>query len=323
MRTRRWIDDGSLDNGFPLDPSAPFTTSMAVDAGLAPRDLTLLVCEGLLHRPIKGVYLGTAAGDSLALRAASLALVVPEDCVVVDRHAGWVLGAEMVLAPGEHLAVRPLSLFRPSGGGRLRNGISRSGERWLRDDDVVEIGALRVTTPLRTALDLGRVRWPSEAISGLDSMLRLGGFTQEELLAGVDQFRGQRWVTTLRAVAPLADGRSESPGESVLRLRCLENRLALVPQVEVYDGPRFVARLDLADPELRSGAEYDGVEWHDTPEQRQHDADRRADARTCGYLIEVFTKDDLFTQAGVRRVDSRLSILRRTALARRGGLMAG
>ena len=36
-------------------------------------------------------------------------LVVPADCVVVDRHAGWIAGAEMVLAPrGGHIALRPL-----------------------------------------------------------------------------------------------------------------------------------------------------------------------------------------------------------------------
>ena len=68
-----------------------------------------------------------------------------------------------------------------------------------------------------------------------------------------------RWVTTLRAIAPLADGRAESPGESVLRLRCIECGLKVEPQVEVWVGGFLVARLDLASVELLLAVEYDGA----------------------------------------------------------------
>src|SRR3954447_8547033 len=98
----------------------------------------------------------------------------------------------------------------------------------------MEINGMRVTTPLRTAWDLGRVRWTDEAISGLDAMFRLGAFSREEVLAGIEGFRRMRWVTTLQAIAPVGDGRSESPGESVLRLRCLECGLVMTLQLEVY-----------------------------------------------------------------------------------------
>ena len=285
------------------------------------RVLGELVAAGLLRRPVRGVYVATELGDSLALRVACLKLVAPPDCVVVDRHAGWLLGAQMVLAPGEHLALRPLSLFRPSGSGRLRNGIARSGERWLRDTDVMEVDGVRVTTPLRTAWDLGRVRWPDEAISGLDAMHRRGAYDQREFLAGIEQFRGQRWVRTLRTVGPLADGRSESPGESVLRLRCLENHFDVRPQVIVTRGTDFIARLDLANEALLSGVEYDGAEWHSTPEQREHDRRRRREARDDGWLIEAFTKEHLFTRTG--DADVRIRRLHHEALRRRGLRVVG
>ena len=83
---------------------------------------------------------------------------MPPDCVVVDRHAAWSLGAPMALAPNEHLEARPITVFRPSGYGRLRNGLTDSGERNLLPMDVMEIGGVQVTAPLRTAWDLGRVR---------------------------------------------------------------------------------------------------------------------------------------------------------------------
>jgi hypothetical protein len=253
-----------------------------------------LLSEGLLRRPVKGVYVGTHVADSLALRAACLRLVAPPDSVVVDRHAGWLHGAQMILAPGEHLDLRPLSLFLPAGRGRLRNGLASSGERQLRADDVVEIDGLRVTTPLRTAWDLGRVRWPDEAITGLDSMFRLGSFTREEFLAGIERFRRHRWITTLRAIGPLADGRSESPGESALRLRCIECRTRVVPQHEVWRDGDLIARLDLADPELQTGFEYDGAEWHSSPDQQRHDRERRAAVEAEGWLVRAFVAADVF-----------------------------
>lgn len=310
------IGSGLLDGSFPLPVSEPFTYATALDSGIKRHQLARLCAEGVLRRPIKGVYLATQAGDSLALRAACLKLIAPPDCVVVDRHAGWLLGAQMVLAPNEHLELRPLSLFRPSGHGRLRNGISASGERNLRKDDITEIHGIRVTTPLRTAWDLGRVRWTDEAISGLDSMFRLGGFSREEFLAGIERFRGMRWVRTLRAVAPLADGRSESPGESVLRLRCIECHVRVTPQVCVHRDGRLIARLDLADEELLVAFEYDGAEWHSSPEQVEHDRRRRRAASEAGWLVRPFTGQDVFGRERACEVVIRQAV--REARARRG-----
>jgi hypothetical protein len=208
-------------------------------------------------------------------------------------------------------------MFLPAGRGRLRNPLSDSGERTFASGDVIEVDGLRVTSPLRTACDLGRVRWPDPAIAALDAMLRLGAFSKEELLAELTRFRGMRWVTTLRAVAPLADGRAESPGESVLRLRCIECGLGLDPQVEVWFGGRLIARLDLASVELLLAVEYDGEEWHTSPEQRQHDEERRADlSENHGWLIRPFTKDEVFGRP--RECDRILHELAREARRRRG-----
>ncbi|NPC96288.1 hypothetical protein [Nocardioides sp. zg-DK7169] len=286
---------GTLDRSVPLPRDVPFTYASALDAGVSRHALRLLLEGRVLRRPIKGVYVAAELPDSLSLRAACLALVVPPDAVVVDRHAGWLLGAEMVLAPGEHLDLRPLSVFRPSGRGRCSNGLSRGGERNLRPVDICEVNGLRVTTPLRTAWDLGRVRWTDEAITGLDAMFRLGVFGREEFLAGIRRFRGMRWVRTLRAIGPLADARAESPPESVLRLRCVELGLTGVePQVEVWDEGRFIARLDLAERRRRFAFEYDGAQWHSGPEAQKRDARRRKRAADAGWLLEVFRAEDVF-----------------------------
>ncbi|HEU4811256.1 MAG TPA: hypothetical protein VFT00_03875, partial [Nocardioides sp.] len=215
--------------------------------------------------------------------------------VICDRHAGWLLGAQMVLAPNEHLELGPISIFRPPGCGRLRNELSESGERKLIPSDVVEVHGLAVTSPLRTAWDLGRVRWRESALAGMDSMLRLRQFSRDEFLAGVERFRGERWVTTLRTLAPLADGRSESPGESVLRLRWIDCGLPTPePQVEVWRDGVLLARLDLANRDLRFAAEYDGAEWHSSDEQREHDRRRRDEVALEGWLVEPFEARNVF-----------------------------
>ena len=62
-------------------------------------------------------------------------------------------------------------------GRRMRDGyadvLARSGERTLGPDDLMRVGGIWVTTPLRTALDLGRLLRRDQALAGLDAMLRL------------------------------------------------------------------------------------------------------------------------------------------------------
>lgn len=311
-----------LPPGFPLPLDAPFSTATArAEAGLSVRDLGWLVDQGFVRRLIRGVYVAAPVPDSLELRCAALRLVVPSDAVVCDRHAGWLHGADMVLEPNEHIHLTPVCVFLPSPGRRLRNGLVASGERSLSVDDVVEIHGLRVTSPLRTAWDLGRTRFVERSLAAMDQMLRLGQFSKEQLVAGVPRFRGMRWVITLRATVPYVDGRAESPPESVLRLRWLQAHLPEpVPQLEVYDDlGTFLARLDIANPQLFLGAEYDGDEWHSTPDQLRHDRQRRAvvEAETP-YVIKVFRKENLFgPRADAEKILRTAAVDARRRLGRR------
>src|SRR4029079_11609719 len=144
------------------------------------------------------------------------------------------------------------------------------------------------------------------AISGMDQMLRLPGFPLDAFLAGVERFRGQRWVIHLRSLAPLADGRAESPPESILRLYWIDAGLPWpVPQLEVWVDGILIARLDIGHPEIKYAVEYDGVEWHFTPTQLAHDRRRRAAVRDEGFELDVFTKHNVFGQQ--RDVETRLA----------------
>jgi hypothetical protein len=295
MTLSRWLNLAVLDATFPLPLDQPFTAQEARREGVTRDSLSALCDAGLLRRPLIGVYVGTQAGDSVRIRAASLMKIVPPDCVVCDRHAAWIHGAAMALAPNEHVELRPISVFRPSGNGRLRNALADSGERNLQPRDITVVDGVQLTTPLRTAADLGRQRNRDRALAGLDVILRLG-VDRGELVQEIPRYRGMRWVTRLRELAPLADGRSQSPGESVLRLRWLDLSLPTpTPQVPVVLPGGRTIYLDVGNEELLFAGEYEGVEWHSSPEQRQHDRSRRLEAeRHRNWLIEPVVAANVF-----------------------------
>jgi hypothetical protein len=291
-----------LDDSFPLPLDRPFTLKHALEAGVTSKVLRRLHAQGYLRRMLKGVYVAAQATDDLILRAQALALVMPERAVVVDWTAVWLYTG--LLPPGEHLAVAPVTFFRHAGHGRLRNDLCQSGERTFLADDIHEVIGLRVTTPLRTTWDIGRFAHPDIAIGAMDALLRTGLVDRDEMLKGVRRFNRQRWVTRLRMLAPLADGAAESPGESLLRLRWLmtPGMPAPVPQVPIYDDDgRVLFRLDLGDPETRYAAEFDGVEHHSRPSDRDHDRERRAwiEERRL-WTIDVFRGPDLTTENNPR-----------------------
>ncbi len=276
--TDRVLHPPLLDGSFPLPVDRPFTLGQAVAAGVSRHRLRTLEQEALVRRVLKGVYVATQVPDTLTLRTRALRLVVPRDAVVTDWTACWFFTG--VLPAGQHVEVPPLSVFRPAGHDRLRNTLCASGERGFVAGDLTHVAGLRITTPLRTAWDLGRLSHRDRAIGALDALLRHGAFTRGELVAGVERFTGMRGVVQLRALAPLADARSESPGESTLRLRWLDlpSLPPPTPQVPITVGDVEVYRVDLGVPELRYGCEYDGEEFH-AEHHEQHDLRRREDLR--------------------------------------------
>ena len=287
-----------LPADWPFAAATPFTFSQALRAGVSRARLRTMVERGAVRRLIPSVYVAACTRDSLPLRLRALSLVVPPDAVVTDESAGWLHGAEMVLAPGPPGDVPPVTIFQRTPGLRLRNGVCASGERHLAARDVEMIGALRVTTPLRTACDLGRLRHADQAIAGLDQMLRLRRFCHPELMHELPRYKGFRGIVQLRHLAPLADPRAESPPESALRMRWLAAGLPRPePQWEVL-GPRGQSWwLDLAAPEFRYAAEYDGAKFHSTEEDSGHDEARRGWLSDHeGWAFTVVRKRNIYGQ---------------------------
>lgn len=290
-----WLDDtGSLlGHRSPLPLDAPFTREDALRLGVSRRSFDALARAGLVRRVLHGVYAAAQAPDDLRSRAAALGLVVPPHAVVSDRTAAWLHGVEIL--PRSAVTVPPPVQVVSTEDTRVRRPEADGHRRALLERDVQVLHDVRVTSPLRTALDLGRLLWRFDALAALDGFLR-AGLSHEAVLGDLGRFRGFRGVRQLRVLAPLADARSQSPAESALRLWWYDALLP-VPQPQLvvpHDHGSWFA-LDLADPAALYAAEYDGAEFHTTPEDRRYDADRRAWlAEERGWSIEVFTKDDLY-----------------------------
>jgi hypothetical protein len=240
------------------------------------------------------VYYSAALQETLDLRLRILRLVVPQACVVTDRTAGWLWGANMILAPNDHLTVPRVHVFCPPGH-RLRNGLTNSGERRFRQEDVVELDGVRLTTPLRTACDLGRLLHRDQALAAMDSLARLGEFSPAQLLVATARYKRYRGIVQLRALAPYVDPGAESPPESILRLRWLDAGLPRPEcQVSVPSPQGDGWRLDVGLRKKRFAAEYDGDAFH-TEADRPYDNWRRGWlAEHEGWTIVVARKANLF-----------------------------
>ncbi|SDC63460.1 hypothetical protein [Nocardioides lianchengensis] len=286
-----------LPHDFPLPRHLPFTRADALQAGLRDWGLRQLAHEGRLRRPVRNVYVDASLPDSLELRCRSLGLVVPKDGFICDLTAAWIHAGEKSLAPGDHERVPPVSCFRPSDGGTVRNAITTSGERWVRPDDLMEIHGLVVTTPLRTALDLGRLQRTADMrLWGMSCMAAAGGSTRDRIAYELDRFRKQRGIVLQRLLVERVDPGLDSFGEAALDNRWWDAGLPppeTQVEIERDDGSSYF--LDLGLRAERFAGEYDGRAWHTTDEQREHDRGRRGWIRDHrAWRIETFTEANTF-----------------------------
>ena len=291
-----WLDarGAFLGAGCPLPLDSPFTLAQALVLGVSRRSLRCMAAGGLIRPVVRGVYAVSQAPDDTLMRARALALVVPATAVVTDRTAAWLHGVDILprtaltLAPPiDVVHVDDTRVRRPEVDGRRRGLLAR---------DITLVHGVRATTALRTALDLGRLLWRFDALAAIDGFLRIG-VPQELLVAEIGRFKGYRGVIQLRTLALLGDGRSESPGEGALRLHWHDAGLPR-PELQYWihsDDGVPIYRLDLADPDVRYAAEYDGEEFHTAIEDQEYDEARSgwiSDHR--GWRIDPFTKHEVY-----------------------------
>ena len=283
----------ALGSDAPIPCDRPFSAAEASRLGVHDSLRRRLVERGLLRPVLRGVFVAAGVPDSLRLRVAALELVVPEHVVVVDRTAAWLHGVDALPRSAIH-RMPSLDVFSTRGSRMRRPGLA-SGIRDLTMHDTQNLGGLTVTTPLRTACDLGRLLWRFDALSAIDGFLRLG-LDHGLLLSEMGRFAGHRGVRQLRTLAPIGDPGAESPPESALRLHWYDANLP-PPETQIWvdddDGlPKF--RIDVGDRSARYGAEYFGEEFHDEEKQDHDEARLTWLEERRDWHMDVFTKDDVY-----------------------------
>jgi predicted transcriptional regulator of viral defense system len=209
----------------------------------------------------RGVYTPTGAFSQLGLelrhaaRAKAVAMSAPG--LVISHISAAVL---------HQLPVRPSGLGRvhatrisTSGGVSDDRRVVHVGR--LKPEDIVEIDGARTTSLARTLVDLARTDSFEAGVIAADSAFHAHPEVASEIPEVLQRSRRHRGHSMARRALLFADGRSESVGET--RLRVFLHDIGLNPpelQCEVVDDDgRFLGRVDLAD--LASGTlmEFDGM----------------------------------------------------------------
>lgn len=273
-------------------PEQPFTTTDIERLGLTREQLRRLVRNGSARRLVRGVYVSTAVPDSLELRVAAVNRAVAPGHVVVDRTAAWLHGVDVLLNP-EHELLPEVETAALRGREPTRNRLVDGHTRDLRDRDIMTVGGVRVTTPLRTALDLGCRLRRREALAALIGFARRHHIDVATLNREAARFRGRRGVVQLRELIQLVDARIESPREAWVWLAFHDASLPMPePQYWVHEDGEPIFRLDFAYRLARVAVEYDGLEAHQDPEQKAYDERRRAWLRERGWTVIVIGPGD-------------------------------
>lgn len=124
---------------------------------------------------------------------------------------------------------------------------------------------LRVTTPERTAFDLGRRSRPGEAVAQLDALGNATGLKAADVSALADRHRHVRGLRQLETVLGLYDAGAQSPKETWLQLMIVAagypRPRTQIPVPGPDSRPRYY--LDMGWEEYMLAVEYDGVQHAD------------------------------------------------------------
>lgn len=299
-------------------PQEPFTHTDLARLARSASDLRRGQRQGEVRTVVRGVFVASEVEDTLELRAVAVAKVVPRHHVVTDRTAAWLHDVDSYVY-AEHDGVPPIEMCAlrwheptslPGVDGRTRD---------LSTRDVMRLHGVPVTTPLRTALDLGCCLRRREAFAAMTALARLHGLTNDDLVRELGRYRRRRGVIQLRALAGLVDPRFESQREAWVFLEIADAGFPL-PEPQfwiVIDGvPTY--RLDLAYPKARVCVEYDGFEAHEkSDEQRRNDRERRNWLRDHGWTVIVVRNGDFTGDALDRWLRALREALRPTYSNRR------
>jgi hypothetical protein len=223
-------------------------------------ELRRAAARGALVRLHQGVFTPSddwARLDAVARHCLRLRAVLPRLAgrVVVSHESAAALHG----LPLEGRGPTEVHVTDPArtGGRRSAGVVTHCGP--LPEGSVVEVDGQRVTSMLRTCVDLalrGRLR---SSVPVLDAALRTGLVDEEGLLAELEASGRVHGARAARAAVLFADGRAQLPGESLTRVVLRElGAPAPILQQEFRDAEGRVGFVDFWFGEQRVVLEFDG-----------------------------------------------------------------
>lgn len=252
----------------------PFIGSEAIAHG----DLTKNQLNTRYARLFRDVYIHPDAEMTGALRAKAGWLWAGRKGVIAGFSAAALHGSNWV---DERAVVELIHDNR-----HRIPGIHAHGDR-INEDEVEVVDGVPVTSPVRTALDLGCWYPTMAAVAGIDALARATEFKAAdiELLAG--RYSGRRGIARARQAIGLFDAGAQSQKESWLRVVLIQAGLPRPQtQIAVFDGfGNAIAYLDMGWEDVKVAVEYDGEQHRMDRGQYSWDIRRSETLESRGWIV--------------------------------------
>jgi hypothetical protein len=254
------VDQFVLDQLYLLTASqhSLFTAGQAAALGLTAEALEAAVRKRRVRRVRRGVYAVNGPPPSRWEPVMAAALAAGREAIISHRSAAVIHGFYGVVADQPNLTV-PMDCRRSLAGVRVHRS------RQLDPKDIEERRGVRLTTPVRTVIDIAE--WTGDHLLGriLDEGAINRLWTAERIADRIDRpgGAGKRGIVRLRRL--LAQRTGEDSADSRLEQRVLRVLKGNVPDPVphyrlVLD--RHVLDMDLAWPDRRIDGEIDGYRAH-------------------------------------------------------------
>ena len=183
--------------------------------GIGPTQLRRMVRDRELERLRRGAYADPEVLEQAARHLRLIEATIPQlggDVILSHASAGIIHG----LPVPEALLGQVWVTGQSKGGGHSRPALHEL-KAALLPGDVVGLGPLKVTSLARTVVDLGRRLRFDDTVVAADAALH-AGLDPNSLAEQLDAWPRRRGIGLARKALALADGRSESPGETRSRI---------------------------------------------------------------------------------------------------------
>lgn len=275
---------------------APFSVASGREAGLSAKRLR----GGDLAKPFWGVRAAAQATDIAAL-ARAYAARMPEHSFFSHHTAAALHGLPLPLSLRGPL---PLHVSVPTGRTPSASASIAGHRLAIESVDVVQRRGLRLTSLVRTVLDLAAHLPDEDLLAAIDNALwrkRRHGHraSAASLRAALDRFSGRRGRARVTALIPLGTDRADSPPESAIRLRFLRAQLPpmLVNVGIMSTTGHLLAQPDLQFRDFRMAYDYEGDHHRTDPEQWRKDLARVPRLQDAGWHCTRISAADLADSA--------------------------